>query len=223
MTINSLFATILQEPAAPETAAQAAKPMNPLISFFRRKILRLPADRWDYQYDQGEWEGLPEESARIEAVIGIIASRFSSPRILEVGCGKAVMLRHMPPGSFRSFTGIDISKVAIAASQLFETERVRFLLADMHSFTPGEQYDVIAFNESLYYARDPAAVFARYLPFLRDGGCLIVSAFQNKYTAGLWPALDRQLAPVNVVEVSDRDHVWKIKLYQHAKESQTNA
>ena len=188
--------------------------MNRLLSFFRRKILRIPADRWDYQYTQGEWEGLPAESARLEAVIGLIGSSYKAPAILEIGCGKAVMLRQMPAGSFSTFTGIDLSQVAIRGARLYETERIRFAQADMQSFMPGNMYDVIAFNESLYYAKDPAAVFARYLPFLKDGGSIIVSAFQNKYTAKLWPALARKWQATHIQVVKEGKNEWNIRMYR---------
>jgi 2-polyprenyl-3-methyl-5-hydroxy-6-metoxy-1,4-benzoquinol methylase len=188
--------------------------MNRLLSFIRRKILRIPADRWDHQYAQGEWDGLPAESARLHAVISLIGSNYRTPAILEIGCGKAVMLRLMPGGSFSTFTGLDISHVAIRGARLYETERIRFVHADMQSFIPGNMYDVIAFNESLYYVKDPAAVFDRYLPYLKDGGSIIVSAFQNKYTAKLWPALARKWQATHIQTVMEGKHEWNIRMYR---------
>ena len=188
--------------------------MNRLLSFFRRKILRIPADRWDYQYRQGEWDELPTEAARLDAIIGLIAAQYANPSILEIGCGKAIMLRQMSSGGFSTFTGIDLSKVAITGARIYETERVRFVHADMHDFVPGNRYDVIAFTESLYYSKDPAAVFARYVPYLKDGGCIIVSAFQNRYTSRLWPSIEKRWLPAFVQQVRDGGNVWDIRMYQ---------
>lgn len=201
----------------PQVPSQSLSPMNRLLSFFRRKILRIPADRWDYQYEQGEWDSLTTESARLEAVIGIVRSGYQTPAILEIGCGKAVMLRQMPAGSFRTFTGIDLSQVAINGARLFESQMVHFVHADMHSFIPDHTYDVIAFNESLYYSREPTAVFARYLPYLNEGGCIIVSAFQNKYTAKLWPALARKWQATITQTVTEGKHAWDIRMYRFAR------
>jgi len=187
--------------------------MNRFLSFVRRKILRIPADRWDYQYEQGEWDGLPAEAGRLEALIGLIGANYKAPAILEIGCGKAIMLRQMPEGSFSTFTGIDVSHVAITGARIYETERVRFVHADMHDFMPGNKYDVIAFTESLYYSKEPAAVFARYIPYLKDGGSMIVSAFQNKYTAKLWPALEKKWQPSFTQNVTDGKHIWDIRMY----------
>jgi 2-polyprenyl-3-methyl-5-hydroxy-6-metoxy-1,4-benzoquinol methylase len=188
--------------------------MNSLVSFFRRKILRIPEDRWNYQYAQGEWDGLNAESVRLDAVISMIGASYRAPAILEIGCGKAVMLGRMPEDGYSTFTGIDLSQVAISGARLFETERVRFLQADMQTFIPQRSYDVIAFNESLYYAKDPAAVFARYLPFLTDGGSIIVTAFRNKYTAHLWPALDQTWQAADSQQVRDGNLVWDIRMFR---------
>src|SRR5690348_6050772 len=105
--------------------------MNHFLSFFRRKILRIPADRWTYQYAHGAWDGLSAESARLDAVISMITTYHRDPSILEIGCGKAVMMRQLPAGSYSTYTGIDLSQVAISAARPFETEHVRFIQADM--------------------------------------------------------------------------------------------
>jgi 2-polyprenyl-3-methyl-5-hydroxy-6-metoxy-1,4-benzoquinol methylase len=188
--------------------------MKRLTSFFRRKILRIPADRWDYQYAHGEWENLATEAARFQAVIKLITDNYPSPSILEIGCGKALMLQHMKATDYSNFVGVDLSEVAIAYASKYNTERVQFVSADMQSFQPVGTYDVVTFNESLYYAKDPAEVFARYIPYLNRGGSIIVTAFDNKYTAHLWPALKDRWTPAIVQKVTVGDLNWNINLYR---------
>jgi 2-polyprenyl-6-hydroxyphenyl methylase/3-demethylubiquinone-9 3-methyltransferase len=188
--------------------------MNKLLSFVRRKILRIPADRWDYQYGRGEWEGLAAEHARFDAVIALIREHYQSPSILEIGCGKALMLQRMNADDFSAFTGVDLSEVAIDYSRSFETEHIHFVCADMQTFRPDQQYDVIAFNESLYYAKDPAQVFRHYLEYLKPGGSIIVTAFENKYTAKLWPTLEAYWKPTEARKVEVGELVWNVKMYR---------
>ena len=190
--------------------------MNKLLSFIRRKILRIPADRWDYQYQRGEWDNLGKESVRFDAVMALIRSSYRQPAILEIGCGKALMLRQMEGDAFRIFTGIDLSAVAINSARRFEKHGVRFVQADMQTFIPEDIYDVIAFNESLYYVKDPATIFERYLPYLAKGGCIIVTAFDNKYTAHLWPSIEARWQPVHAQMVSSGRQRWSIRMYQPA-------
>jgi 2-polyprenyl-6-hydroxyphenyl methylase/3-demethylubiquinone-9 3-methyltransferase len=188
--------------------------MNKLLSFIRRKILRIPADRWDYQYGRGEWDQLAGEAKRFDAVIDLIREHYQAPAILEIGCGKALMLLRMNPSDFSYFTGVDLSEVAVNDARQYETERVQFVAADMQSFTPERKYDVVAFNESLYYAKDPAATFARYLPYLNEDGCIIVTAFENKYTEKLWPALGKNWLPLHSRKVIEGPNVWNVRMYR---------
>lgn len=188
--------------------------MNPIISFFRRKILRIPADRWDYQYAHGEWDSLSEENERLRTLTRTIHKRHPVPSILEIGCGKAVLLQQLAREGFASYTGVDLSKVAIAEAKKFSSADVRFIQADMQTFVPDGKYDVIAFNESLYYARQVSATFARFIPHLNTGGCIVVSAFRNKYTAHLWPAIEQKWQPAMTEEVRKGDLVWVIKVYE---------
>lgn len=188
--------------------------MNKLLSFIRRKILRIPADRWDYQYGRGEWEGLGSEHARFDAVIVLIRENYQAPAVLEIGCGKALMLQRMKDVDYSSFTGVDLSEVAIGYAKQYETEHIHFICADMQSFEPAQKHDVIAFNESLYYAKDPAAVFAHYASYLRPNGSIIVTAFENKYTAKLWPALESRWQAVQTRKVSVESLVWNVKMYR---------
>src|SRR3954471_12887260 len=99
--------------------------MNKFVSFIRRKILRIPADRWDYQYQRGEWNNLGQETARFDAVVALITSAYNRPSILEIGCGPALMLQRINEKSFSSFTGVDLSTVAIASAKKFEREGIR--------------------------------------------------------------------------------------------------
>jgi 2-polyprenyl-6-hydroxyphenyl methylase/3-demethylubiquinone-9 3-methyltransferase len=188
--------------------------MNRIVSFIRRKILRIPADRWDYQYDRGVWDGLEQEYARFDAVVALTREYHQAPDILEIGCGKGQMLQRMNAEDFSGYTGVDLSEVAVAHARQFETERVRFVCADMQRFEPDRKYDVIAFNESLYYAKDPAEVFARYCSSLKPGGSMIITAFENKYTAALWPALDKRWTPLRKLKVQVENLVWNVQLYR---------
>lgn len=176
--------------------------------------MRIPADRWDYQYRRGTWDNLPAERGRLEAVIALIASHYLAPSILEIGCGKAIMLQQMQADAFSTYTGVDLSKVAINEASRYSSQNVHFINADMHTFVPDACYDVIVFNESLYYAKDPAALFDRYLPYLNVGASVTISAFQNKYTAHLWPAIEQKWKPIHMQQVINDGYVWDIRMYK---------
>lgn len=188
--------------------------MNSIISFIRRKILRIPADRWNYQYQRGEWNGLGQETARFDAVVKRIAAGFTSPSILEIGCGPALMLQRMDGVPFTRFTGVDLSDVAIESAKKYENDHIDFVTADMQTFVPTAAYDVIVFNESLYYAKDTLRTFERYIQYLKPGGSIIVTAFEHKHTAHLWPSVESKWKPVRSEVVSAGAHKWSVRIYK---------
>lgn len=182
-----------------------------ILSFVKRKILRLSRDRWNYQYARGQWEGLKQEEDRFQAVIRIMRQLHPHPQILEIGCGDAVLLRKMQPDTFASFTGVDISDVAIAAAKSLERDGTRFRAADMNTYQPDDRFDLIVFNESLYYTKQTVALLQRYEAFLKPGGCFIVTAVQNKYTKDFWPPLEAAYQTGLADEVSNGQHLWHIR------------
>jgi 2-polyprenyl-6-hydroxyphenyl methylase/3-demethylubiquinone-9 3-methyltransferase len=178
--------------------------------FIKRKILRLSRDRWNHQYRSGQWSGLHGEDDRFAAVTRMLEQFNGKPAILEIGCGDAVLFQKLPPTAYSVFDGVDISDVAIQAARRFEKPHVTFTNGDMQVFTPRRQYDFIVFNESLYYARSPAATLKRYIPFLTRKGSFIVTAVANKYTISFWPALSQDFT-IEQDEAVIREHRWDVR------------
>jgi 2-polyprenyl-3-methyl-5-hydroxy-6-metoxy-1,4-benzoquinol methylase len=123
----------------------------------------------------------------------------------------------MNPQQYSRFTGIDLSAVAINTARQYEQQHIHFYQSDMQTFIPDGAYDIIAFNESLYYVKDPAAVFARYAQYLRANGAIIVTAFEHKHTAHLWPAIEAICRPEYKDLVSAHNHQWSVRMYRPSK------
>ena len=182
-----------------------------LLSFTKRKVLRISRDRWNYQYNAGRWEGLHREDDRFREVIKMLHAFKAKPSILEIGCGDAILFRKLPAESYSAFTGMDISDVAITAAKQYEQENVCFDAGDMKTYEPAGKFDVIIFNESLYYAKEPVQVLKRYIPYLEEGGHFIVTAIDNKYTAGFWPPIEAAFGIVHTAEVRKDEFLWRIR------------
>ena len=54
-----------------------------------------------------------------------------------------------------------------------------FLRADLETFVPERQWDVVVLAEVLYYLRDPIGQFRRYSGFVAQGGAAVVSMYVN--------------------------------------------
>ena len=180
-------------------------------SFLKRKIFRISRDRWNHQYQSGRWSSLHQEEDRLEAVTGLLQARQKPLALLEIGCGDAVLFRKLPSGIYSRFTGADISDVAIASAKAFEQEGVHFLVADMNTYQPSDRYDAVIFNESLYYAKEPLQVLKRFESALLPEGRFIITAIDNKYTAGFWAPIMQAYDKLTEQEVRAGEMVWNVK------------
>jgi len=97
-------------------------------------------------------------------------------RILDVGCGEGVLLDyfHRKGFSFLEYVGIDISREAIQIA-LSRYPSTSFIIADIEEYQHDSLFDMIIFNESLYYTKRPVNVMKKYEKNLKPNGIFIVS------------------------------------------------
>ena len=91
------------------------------------------AAQWESEYEHGYWDRLHgvEQLPRY-AVIAAYARLFApSGRILDVGSGEGVLLEHLAPGSFSSYTGLDISEHALAGGRARRVPNTRWVRGDI--------------------------------------------------------------------------------------------
>jgi SAM-dependent methyltransferase len=181
-----------------------------LLSWFKRRILRDQNERWNYQYAHGKWEQLknPVETARLIACAGLLRLHSPGGRVLEIGCGEAILLRHLDPGDYASWLGVDISDVAIARAQAFSSNRARFVAGDMQTFELTESYDAIIFTESIYYVPERAALLQRYAKHLKAGGVFVISAFEAKDSAAVWREIHSVATTLDSATTKNEHGTW---------------
>ncbi len=174
----------------------------------------LPKKTWESQYKQGHWDYLHslDEVARYMVIVGYISYLHQSPRVLDVGCGQGRLLEFLGAFGFRSYRGIDLSSEAIKKSEP-TSENVRFEVADFEKWKSPERFDVVVFNESLYYARRPVEVLLRYQHYLNERGSMIVSIFRTGHRRAIWRVLNKHFAIVNSTMVKNHQgQVWDIQV-----------
>jgi len=140
--------------------------------------------KWDSQYNQGKWQILksPQEEERFRALANLVKKYTPNGNILEIGCGEGLLLS-MLENDYISFIGVDISSVAVKRAQHLSNDKTKFIIADMEKFKTNNRFDVIIFNESIYYAKSPLLLLKRYKQFLSLNGVIATSIFDNG-TAG---------------------------------------
>src|ERR1017187_8609481 len=103
--------------------------------------------------------------------------------LLDLGCAGATLAQRLGP-RYNVYWGVDISAFAVSqvkANILAMTDRkaidCHFEAASILDFQPSGQFDVIVFNEVLYYLplNQIAPTLNRYAKYLTQGGIILVS------------------------------------------------
>lgn len=183
--------------------------MNPQIGVSKK--------RWEREFALGSWDYLdssPIERAR-HAIIGMQCQLFKpSGAILDVGCGEGTLVDFLNDAQKNKYDGIDISSAAIAKAQ--KKRKGNFVVADALEFLPKKKYDVIIFNEVLYYL-DEIAVLKKYSGQLKNNGILIISLYRTKnhhYDERAWKHAKKYFTIVDSLELTGTAKkmkvIWKI-------------
>lgn len=150
--------------------------------------------------------GLTEIDVRDAITASLVRSFSSCTRsVLDVGCGGGSLALEMAKNGMTRYLGLDISRVTIERAR--DTLRARlssgdinfsFEVADLTCFAPAAElrgFDLIAFNEVLYYLRVEVAVeqVTRYTHWLRPGGLICVSMLDDPKSEAVFRLLQRRL------------------------------
>ncbi len=189
------------------------KMANPIISFIRRKILRISKDRWDHQYNNGVWEGLKNQQELDRVLMaGKLLQQYSvKGNILEIGCGEGLFFANIPADTYGFYEGIDVSEVAVKKAP--KTRTSIFADADMEEYTPKNgPFKVIVLNEVLYYSKNPLKMLARYTPYLDRDGLFMIGMYSSDKSEKLWPALAELYTEVDKLVITDDGKEWVYKM-----------
>lgn len=96
--------------------------------------------------------------------------------ILDLGCGTGALASDLNPDCFESYLGVDASEAAIGIAQKRSTRKINFEIGDLQHYKCKGKYDLIVFEESLYYVPFfRQRLLRRYARYLRPGGLFIVT------------------------------------------------
>jgi SAM-dependent methyltransferase len=177
----------------------------------------LPANKaiWERQYRRGEWEFLnsPQELEHYEAIVAFLRAAGPAARVLDVGCGHGRLLQLLSGAAFGRYMGVDISTVAIEKARALGIPRADFAVADFQVWQPEDPFDVIVFNESLYYALRPLEVAKRFCKCLAANGRMVVSQVDYGDNEVIWEKLATHFTVCEDHTVTNAfGQRWKIKL-----------
>ena len=191
--------------------------MARFVSFIKRKT--SGKYKFNQQYEAGKWDGLRDinDLARYSIIVGLTKHFFKTPRILDLGCGEGVLLQKFAPSDYSAFLGVDFSDVAIQNAQVLKNDKTNFVVGNLDNLEITGTYDVIIYNESLYYLRNPKAAVQALFKNLAPGGIFIISMVDKhgKERESVWAQLDELLEMIEKTKVSNAaGDSWTVRVYK---------
>jgi SAM-dependent methyltransferase len=191
----------------------------------------------------GDWRGLasPEQDPRYRQIYSWINTFVPGASILDLGCGEAILLRKIhsyaqgttPARPLGRYFGVELSTEAVARARenagLLETETVvQGDITDL-SLIGGKAFDLVIFNEVLYYLQDPVPRSLRlideYAAYATMRGMFLVSIWHNTASPkpdneAVWAAVAEKFeasrAAYSFVP-KDQHSGWHMGLYDYQK------
>ena len=176
-------------------------------------------EAWDREYTEGAWDRLdaPSELLRYAVVFGQIYRRPNRPAVLDVGCGAGRLLEMVALLGYEQYVGVDVSEQAIERSRAMGLPNASFSVAFAESFDTDQRFDVIVFNEVMYYLKDPVEVAKRYSGWLRPNGLLVVSMYECGPATKVWKKLKDHFTTLHSARVTnEKKHTWNVRVLQQA-------
>ena len=176
----------------------------------------VPEAAMDAEYASGRWDSFfgSDETPRYETLVRLIRMIAPHPRLLDVGCGNGRLPTMFAPGELPAYLGLDLSREGLRRAESLKLPGARFVHADFEEWRPGfGAWDVIVFNESIGYARDPAQVAQAYAASLPADGSLIVSIFRYGNWRQQWFRIEQVFEVAHAETVTNvQGKTWDLRV-----------
>ncbi|MCZ8197540.1 MAG: class I SAM-dependent methyltransferase [Flavobacterium sp.] len=184
---------------------------------FSRKIFWLRKRiSWNHKYFVGKWNYIDKETSRYLKIVEFVKEiDIEKPDILDLGCGFGSLRKNIKIEDFSNFLGIDLSDTAIYQAKKKKYENTKFLVSDIQRYSSNEKYDVIVFNEVIYYLDNYMETLKHYSNFFKDGnGYFIISIYGIGQNIIDDISKEYQLIKTENVHKKDNIAYWGITLFK---------
>lgn len=180
---------------------------------------RLSKSVWESQFSSGHWDRLYNQDERDHYLTICDFYNTYSPgkSILDVGCGQGVLYHYLREQANIGigYLGIDISSTAIEkAKQRFQN--ANFTQIDFDRNKINEKFDVIIFNETLYYFDRPVEKIEECKRAnLNDSGLFIVSMCEYDGHGLIWEELEKKYEFLKLQVIKNENgQQWKVSIFK---------
>lgn len=130
---------------------------------------------WESEHKTGNWTHLQgeHEFAHYTLVAGYLQRLGQQITLLDLGCGQGVILKYLNRDLIGKYTGVDVAQAALDRITLRPKDEL--ICSSLEDYEPNEKWDVVLFNEILYYTKDPVAHLKKFETALTPRGFFVVS------------------------------------------------
>lgn len=169
---------------------------------------------WNDEFTAGRWNCL--DSTGEESIRDFVEKYANGGGILDLGCGSGTTGIELDPASYSFYAGVDISDVAIEkartrALRAGGADRRKYFTADILTYVPDRQFDVILFGDSIYYIplRRIVPMLSRYADYLTPTGVFAVRVFDVSGKRQILDAIENNFVLVEK-NLNEKTHVCNI-------------
>ena len=161
--------------------------------------------RWDERWgDPSFYSAYPlDELAHYSVLAGYCSELKPGGSVLDVGCGDGILRTHLHADRFSRYVGIDFPEAIGRAAKRMD-DRTSFTAADMRAYETVDRFDVIVFNESLYYVENPIGELNRFSQFLAPDGVFLVSMHRKAKSEAIWVDIAKSFQMIDQVTIGNR-------------------
>jgi SAM-dependent methyltransferase len=180
-TLTALFTLIV---SITPGGARAANILRGLLQ--RHGPDAIKEGLWDYEFSSGRWDCL--DDMRGDCVYQHVERHARGGSILDLGCGPGATGAELARHSYSSYTGVDISKIAVEraiarAQREGRGDTNRYFQGDIAAYVPDRKHDLMLFGDSLYYIPWNAIpdTLERYAEHLTLTGVFIARIYGTRF------------------------------------------
>jgi trans-aconitate methyltransferase len=150
-----------------------------------------------------------------KVIVGYIKHIRDCSAVLDGGCGKGLLAELLHGFGFERYLGIDFSSHAIRKANRLSIANASFELADFDDWEGNMRFNIIVFNEVVYYAKRPVDLLSRYTSYLKDNGSMIVSMVRVHNNQSIWERIGKRFPVIHTTSVENHQGVsWDIRVVQ---------
>lgn len=196
-----------------QTALKITNMLRRLLGGKGVLLVRQPTEIWDRQFKEGRWSRLLDLQPNTVFIADTIRARANEKflSVLDIGCGNGALGLELANTRSVTYTGLDISAEAIREAKKLLPDATFYVADAEHPPSNIGVYDVLVFNEVLYYA-NPNTSLVNFRLHGAEDATIIISMIQFWRSFLLWPRVRRFVMTIQFryLQDSKTGRVWGI-------------